>query len=97
MADTVYHARFISEDTNPWDANESYGIWRHLEDAQDKAFEGTFGPPDEGNVISWVKTDGTYTGNGIVTTWVRVEHPANEEAGDSGDGYGMYIFEEELR
>lgn len=90
----VYHARFISEDTNPWDANESYGVWRHLEDAKDKAF-ASFTAFD-GKAISWVPTEKTWSGLGEMETWVRVEHSPGEEPEDPEEGYGMFIFKEKL-
>lgn len=102
MTENVYHARFISEDTNPWDSNESYGVWATLELAQTHAF-GTF-KPDEENVISWVDhrdseyERDTYTGWGDVRTWERIEHKPGEDPKDfAGDSYGMFIFEEPLR
>lgn len=102
MSGHVYHARYLSEDTNPWDGNESYGVWRDLEDAKKKAFK-RFSAAD-GHVISWVNVnwDGkpamTYTGHGMVETWERVEHlPGEDPTEMTGEGYGMYIFKEPLR
>lgn len=93
----VYHARYISEDTNPWDSNESYGVYSTLKEAQEHAFSVFDDHDNSSEVISWVKTNDTYTGTGMVETWVRVEHQPHEEPYDDGSGYGMYIFKEELR
>ncbi|MGW6255432.1 hypothetical protein [Streptomyces sp. NPDC055085] len=79
MTDFVYVARYLDEDTSPWDGNESYGVWRHLEDAQNLAFADF--EPEPGNTITRINVDWdgkqatTYTGHGMVDTWERVEHP----------------------
>jgi len=102
VTDHVYHARFLSEDTNPWDGNESYGVWGTLEDAQGKAFANFTVDDDE--IASWVNVDWngkpatTYTGHGQVETWERVVHKPGEDPTEmTGEGYGMFIFKEPLR
>lgn len=96
----VYHARYISEDTNPWDGNESYGVWRSLAAAQEKAFSDF--TVDDDSVITWVKhtsdnyLDDCYTGHGNVEIWERVEHAPDEEPEPDGS-YGMFVTREPLR
>ena len=101
VIDTVYHARFVSEDTNPWDSNESYGVHLTLEKAQ-KVFEETFTSFEE-EEYKWVRVRDTYSGVGMLPTWRRFDVTeeiaglTDEELGWEDDGYGFYVFEEHLR
>jgi hypothetical protein len=103
VTEYVYVARFISEDTNPWDGNESYGVWRTLEAAQEKAFDIFDSDAErDGNEVSWVKhtkenyLGDCYTVHGNVECWERVEHEPGEEPEPEGS-YGCYIMKEPLR
>lgn len=79
----VYVVRMISDDTNPWDSNESYGVYGSLESAK---------AGDLGYAGSWVPARDTYTGHGGVRTWTL-----SEDGTDPETGHGFFIFEEELR
>lgn len=105
MTTHVYNARFLSEDTNPWDTNESYGVHTTLEGAQ-KALDDTF-RPDEDEDCRWLEVGPSYTGtNPRARTWHRFTLHDGETWDDYApddysdypetSGYGLYVIEEEL-
>lgn len=101
----VYNARFVSEDTNMWDGNESYGMYSSLEGAQ-KALEKTFRTKDDD--CRWLPVGTSWTGvDAEARTWKLVtlddgetwEDYELDEDGEFCDdyGFGQYVIEEELR
>jgi hypothetical protein len=105
MPTQVYNARYVSEDTNMWDGNESYGVYTTLDAAQNvltKQFRS------ESDNCRWLPVGTTYTGvNPAARTWRLFTLETGEtwdvyepdEDGEYPDdtGFGLYVIEEELR
>jgi hypothetical protein len=93
---TVFLSEFISEDTNPWDSRERYGIYSDFHGAS-QSLKFLWGPDKEGR---WVSTDtygGSRYGKLVRACWKWVAEPNEDgEYEDDGDGYGLYIWEEYL-
>lgn len=104
----IYNARVITDDTTGWDANESYGQYARIEDAQEILQRKFRNPTDE---CRWLPVGGTWTGVDVdAKTWklftlIREDGETWEgtypvdEYGDYPDdsGLGLYVIAEELR
>jgi hypothetical protein len=93
---TVFLSEYISEDTNPWDSRERYGIYSDFHGAS-QSLKFLWGADTEGR---WVSTDtygGSNYGKHVRAAWKWCSRPDEDgEYYDHGDGYGLYIWEEYL-
>jgi hypothetical protein len=92
---TVFLSEFISEDTNPWDSRERFGIFTAFEGAA-KSMEWLTKDYDDAR---WAETDtdgGSLYGKRVKHCWKWSEANEDGEYEDDGDGYGIYIWEEYL-
>lgn len=96
---TVFLAEYISEDTNPWDGRERFGIYSTFDQAA-KSMEWLTKNYDEDEIPhGWGVTDsygGSLYGRLVKTCWKWSEQNDEGEFEDDGDGYGIYIWEEYL-
>lgn len=99
MTEYVYNLRYLSEDTNPWDSNESYGIFAKLEDAQEFGMKWWTKSAMGDTEYEWAPIEGgIYTHEGYIDGWYLVE----PEEIDPDDGtvcadYGLHITKEPLQ
>lgn len=94
---TVFLSEFISEDTNPWDSRERFGIY--------STFDGAAASLDwltkdySENNSAWAPTDnygGSDHGKLVKNCWKWCKANADGDYEDDGDGYGLYVWEEYL-
>lgn len=92
---TVFLSEYISEDTNPWDSRERFGIFSTFDGAA-KSLEWLTKDYDENNT-AWALTDtngGSHWGKLVKTCWTWCEADEEGNYADDGEGYGLYIWEE---
>lgn len=91
--ETIFLSEYISEDTNPWDSRERFGIFTTFEKAA-KSLEWLTKDDEEGR---WVETDtdgGSHWGRLVARCWKWCTPDPDGDYYDDGDGYGQYIWEE---
>jgi hypothetical protein len=96
LPSTIFLSEYISEDTNPWDSRERYGIFSTF----DKAAESVKWLSDYDEKGQWAETD-TYGGSNhgklVYRCWKWCDEPDEDgDYEDDGGGYGIYIWEEYL-
>lgn len=92
---TVFLSEYISEDTNPWDSRERYGIYSSFP----KAVESMRWLTKDYDDARWAETDtygGSHYGTLVKRCWKWSEKDEDGNYEDDGDGYGIYIWEEYL-
>jgi len=92
----VYNLRYISEDTNPWDSNESMGIFASLDAAKAGFTASMFGDDHTGHV--WVPLRGGFprVGQPSAPAWSLVHLDDIGDDGTASGDYGFHILEEEV-
>lgn len=98
MTEYVYNLRYLSEDTNPWDSNESYGIFSTLEGAQTFGHRWWSKDADDTTYV-WAPIEGgIYCKDGYVDGWfLTTEEEIDPDDGTVCADYGMHITKEPLQ
>jgi hypothetical protein len=89
---TVFVAEFISEDTNPWDSRERYGIFTTIEAATESVSK--FVEDDNWKPLKGKPFGASEYGKRGVRAWKLVSAEDGDEYDD--DGFGIYIWEERV-
>jgi hypothetical protein len=98
-ADTVFLSEYVSEDSNPWNGRERYGIFSTFTSAAkslewlSQDYNAGGGEPKYG----WGETDtygGSHYGKLVKRAWKWSEKNEDGVYEDDGEGYGLYIWEE---
>jgi hypothetical protein len=92
---TVFLSEYISEDTNPWDSRERFGLYTSFPKAV-KSMQWLIESSDDAR---WVETDhygGSHYGQLVKRCWKWAEKNERGTYEDDDDGYGIYIWEEYL-
>ena len=92
----VYNLRYLSQDTNPWDSNESYGIFSTLEKAQEFGLKW-WSKSGETSAVWAPLSGGVYTHEGYIDGWYLADPEDIEEDGMVCGDYGMHITKEPLQ
>lgn len=106
----VYNLRWISEDTNPWDSNESCGMFSTFEKAAEAGMKFWTKHSSEDEVYKWLPlSGGVYVHpvgeagwGGYEEGWYLTEvsdwdDEDREEVTHVGGDYGLHIVKEVLR
>lgn len=91
--ETVFLSEYISEDTNPWNSRERFGIYSTFEGAA-KSLEWLTKDYEDGR---WTETDtdgGSHWGKLVKRCWKHCTPDEDGEYYDDGEGYGLYVWEE---
>lgn len=96
---TVFLSEYVSEDTNPWDGRERFGIYTTFESAVLSLKWLTEDYARDGQDFGWAQSDtygGSLYGRLVKNCWKWSERNDEGEFEDDGEGYGVYIWEEYL-
>lgn len=96
---TVFLSEYISEDTNPWDGRERFGIFSTFEGAAESMAWLTKDYEEDDGPYGWGESDsygGSYYGKLVKNCWKWSKANDEGEFEDDGEGYGVYIWEEYL-
>jgi hypothetical protein len=94
----VYNLRYISEDTNPWDSNESMGIFASLDAAKAGFTASMFGDDYPDSSHMWAPLHGGFPRTGLPSApaWSLVEPDDVDDDGTVCGDYGFHILQEEV-